>query len=91
MENDDEINVSFPKTLYTESMPDNSKRIAVLYGPLVLAGQLGDTMPDPVYGIPVLLTDNTNVSDWVKPVKGQPNTFTTVDGKAFQYNVDSVL
>ncbi|HNP20927.1 MAG TPA: glycoside hydrolase family 127 protein [Panacibacter sp.] len=77
--NDDEINVSFPKTLYTESMPDNSKRIAVLYGPLVLAGQLGDTMPDPVYGIPVLLTDNTNVSDWVKPVKGQPNTFTTVD------------
>ena len=43
--NDDEINVSFPKTLYTESMPDNSKRIVVLYGPLVLAGQLGDTMP----------------------------------------------
>ena len=51
------------------SMPDNPKRIAFLYGPVVLAGQLGKEMPDPVYGAPVLLTDNRNVSDWVQPVQ----------------------
>lgn len=75
----DEVSIGFHKSLYTESMPDNNKRIAMLYGPLVLAGQLGDTMPDPVYGVPVLLTDNANVNDWVKPVNGQANTFTTVN------------
>ncbi len=42
-------------SLYTESMPDNINRVAFLYGPLVLAGQLGNQMPDPVYGIPVII------------------------------------
>ena len=73
--NNDKIEIQFPMQLYTESMPDNKDRIAFLYGPLVLAGQLGDTLPDPVYGVPVLLTDNRNVSDWLKPVTNQPLTF----------------
>jgi len=60
--------------LYTESMPDNPNRIAFKYGPLVLAGQLGKTMPDPVYGSPVLLTDNKNIHDWVLPA-AQPLQF----------------
>jgi hypothetical protein len=45
-------------------MPDNPNRIALLYGPVVLAGQLGNEMPDPIFGTTVLLTDNKNVSDW---------------------------
>ena len=53
--------------LYTEAMPDNPNRIAFKYGPIVLAGQLGKEMPDPVYGTPVLLTDNKNINDWIKP------------------------
>ena len=48
--------------------------IAFLYGPVVLAGQLGKEMPDPVYGTPVLLTDNKNVNDWMKPA-GRPLQF----------------
>lgn len=56
--------------LYTESMPDNKNRIAFKYGPLVLAGQLGKEMPDPLYGTPVLLTANRNLNDWVKPAAG---------------------
>ena len=56
--------------LYTESMPDNKNRIAFKYGPLVLAGQLGKDMPDPLYGTPVLLTDNKNINDWIKPAGG---------------------
>ncbi|MDP9230716.1 MAG: glycoside hydrolase family 127 protein [Bacteroidota bacterium] len=73
--NGDVISVKFPMNLYTESMPDNPDRIAIKYGPLVLAGQLGKTMPDPVYGTPVLLTDNKNVSDWIKPAANAPLSF----------------
>ena len=73
--NNDKIEVSFPMSLYTESMPDNKDRIAMLYGPLVLAGDLGDTMPDPIYGTPVLLTNNRNASDWAVRDKEQPLVF----------------
>jgi len=61
--------------LYTESIPDNKNRIALLYGPVWLAGDLGTTMPDPVYGTPVLLTNNHNVNDWIKPVTNKALTF----------------
>ena len=37
----DRIDVRLPMTLHTEAMPDNPKMIAVMYGPLVLAGDLG--------------------------------------------------
>lgn len=73
--NNDKIEIEFPMNLYTESMPDNKDRVAFLYGPVVLAGQLGDSIPDPVYGIPVLLTDDKKVSNWLKPVADQPLTF----------------
>ncbi|MFD1820665.1 hypothetical protein SAMN04515674_10817 [Pseudarcicella hirudinis] len=71
----DVIKLSMPMSLYTESMPDNTNRIAFLYGPLVLAGQLGTQTPDPVYGIPVLLTDDKKVENWVNPIANEPLTF----------------
>lgn len=37
----DIVEYNIPMTLRIESMPDNPKRIAFLYGPLVLAGDLG--------------------------------------------------
>ncbi|WP_153800985.1 glycoside hydrolase family 127 protein [Foetidibacter luteolus] len=73
--NNDKVKLTLAKTLHTQSMPDNANRIAVMYGPLVLAGVLGDTMPDPVFGTPVLLTDNKNVSDWIKPSGDAPLSF----------------
>ncbi|MDR6562101.1 MULTISPECIES: beta-L-arabinofuranosidase domain-containing protein [unclassified Arcicella] len=73
--NNDKIALNFPMSLYTESMPDNANRIAFLYGPLVLAGQLGKELPDPIYGTPVLLTDDKNINNWLKPVANQPLTF----------------
>lgn len=80
----DKIDISFEMNLYTESMPDNNNRVALLYGPLVLAGNLGDTVPDPVYGTPVLLTDNRNVNDWAVKDADQPLTFHTKNtGKPF--------
>lgn len=82
--NNDRLEVSFPMDLYTEAMPDNKDRIAIMYGPLVLAGQLGDTLPDPVYGTPVLLTDKQQPSQWLQPVPGQQLEFTTLQaGKPF--------
>jgi uncharacterized protein len=68
--NNDKIEIQFPMSLYTEAMPDNPNRIALLYGPIVLAGQLGKEMPDPVFGAPVLLTDGKNIRDWVQPASG---------------------
>jgi len=61
------IEIRFKMNLYSEAMPDNPNRIAVKYGPLVLAGELGKQMPDPAYGTPVLLTDDKNVNHWIKP------------------------
>jgi uncharacterized protein len=76
-ENNDQLVIIFPMDIYLETMPDNADRIAFLYGPLVLAADLGDTLPDPVYGTPVLLTDNRNFNDWVKTVDMKTLTFET--------------
>ncbi|MCU0358577.1 MAG: glycoside hydrolase family 127 protein [Cyclobacteriaceae bacterium] len=75
--NNDVVELTLPMTIYTESIPDNPDRIALLYGPLVLAGQLGNEMPDPVYGTTVLMTTNKNAVDWIKPVEGAALTFRT--------------
>lgn len=84
MKKNDRLEIKFDMNLYTECMPDNPNRIAFKYGPLVLAGQLGKEMPDPVYGTPVLLTDNKNVNDWIRSIAGTPVTFEMKDvGKPF--------
>jgi hypothetical protein len=41
-------------------------------------------MPDPVYGTPVLLTDNHTVSDWALPLQNEPLVFNLKNvGKPF--------
>ncbi|MCW5910416.1 MAG: glycoside hydrolase family 127 protein [Cyclobacteriaceae bacterium] len=72
----DQVQITFSMSVYSESMPDNPDRIALLYGPVVLAGQLGTTMPDPVYGTTVFLTDDRQVKNWVKP-GAEPLVFET--------------
>ena len=73
--NKDVVEIVVPMKLYIESMPDNKNRVAILTGPVVLAGQLGKVAPDPVLGIPVLLTDDRNVNNWIKPVENKPLEF----------------
>lgn len=67
----DKVIVNFPMGLRTEPMPDNPKRIAVFYGPTLLAADLGPVndpeAAKPSY-VPVLLTDEQPVTDWVNPV-----------------------
>ncbi len=71
----DRITVVLPMTVHTEGMPDNPDRIAFLSGPIVLAAQLGTTMPDPIYGTPVLVTEDRSPANWVRAEAGAPLTF----------------
>ena len=65
--------------LYTQSMPDNPNRLAVFYGPVVLAGVLGNKEPDPVTGIPVLVSTEVNPASWLKADNSQPLVFHSVN------------
>ncbi len=78
--NGDRVEVRLPMTLRTESMPDNPKRLAVFYGPTLLAaklGEVGDPQAVQASYVPVLLTGDKPVSDWVKPVSLAAQTFKT--------------
>ncbi|MGC1391773.1 MAG: beta-L-arabinofuranosidase domain-containing protein [Bacteroidales bacterium] len=76
----DKVEINIPFSLRLESMPDDSNRVAVMYGPLVLAGDLGpvsdSASKDGMY-VPVMMTDDRNPTAWMKPVEGKPNTFIT--------------
>ena len=76
----DSVMVVAPLALHLQAMPDNPNRVAILYGPLVLAGDLGPEN-DPKAGqpdyVPVLLTENRPVSAWVKPLDARPCLFRT--------------
>ena len=78
----DNVEVSIPFPLRLETMPDDSNRVAVMYGPLVLAGDLGpvsDSASKDAMYVPVMMTDERDPSTWMKPVEGKPNTFITVN------------
>jgi len=61
----DKIEARFPESFYTMAIPDNPARIALFYGPVLLAGELGDKEPDPVKGIPVLVSQSRDPNQWV--------------------------
>jgi hypothetical protein len=79
----DRVAVALPKALRLEPAPDNPRRVAILWGPLVLAGNLGlepelgeerrGLLPQP----PPLITAERPVAEWVKPMPGRPGEFRT--------------
>jgi DUF1680 family protein len=90
--NGDTVQVKMPMSLHLEAMPDDPKMVALLYGPVVLAGELGKAGLDAArrYGpeapqlgrVPKLEVPGfiCNVSDLlarVKPVAGSSLTFRT--------------
>ncbi len=76
----DHVQVDLPLDLRLEAMPDNPRRVAILYGPVVLAGDLGPeedpraTQPDYV---PVMIPAGRSIDQWVVPVPGRPCVFRT--------------
>jgi DUF1680 family protein len=77
--NNDKIEFTTPEKLYTEAMPDNANRRAVFYGPVLLAGVLGNTEPDPLKGVPVFVTSETDPNQWLQMVDKKQLSFRTVN------------
>lgn len=83
----DRVEVSLPKSLHLEPLPDNARRAAIMWGPLVLAGDLG---PEPQRAtgrgqritppvVPVLIAADKPVAEWLRPVAGTPGRFRTME------------
>lgn len=73
--NNDKIEFTMPEDVYTEAMPDNANRRAVFYGPVLLAGVLGNTEPDPLKGVPVFVTSETDPNKWLQMVDKKQLSF----------------
>ncbi len=87
----DRVDLVLPKTLRLEPLPDNPRRAAILWGPLVLAGDLGPLPPQRLDeeedlppakraarpATPVMVTAETSPAAWIKPVEGRPGVFRT--------------
>ncbi|HTL72169.1 MAG TPA: beta-L-arabinofuranosidase domain-containing protein [bacterium] len=86
----DEVEIQMPMKLHTEFLPGTTNEIAVLYGPIVLAGELGtNAMPYPfartqtefsklpVPSAPMFATSAADLLKHIKPVAGSPLTFRT--------------
>ena len=64
--NNDKIEVEMPMQLYSETIPGDNNKIAVLYGPLVLAGKVLPKSNDRLFDVPVLVTDQKNPGKWLE-------------------------
>ncbi len=89
----DAIAITLPKTLRLEPLPDNARRVAFLWGPLVLAGDLGAEEGRPRGrehdAVPVFVSAERPVTDWLKPVPDKPGRFRT-EGVGKDRDVDFV-
>jgi hypothetical protein len=89
----DVLQVTVPMRVRTEAMPDDSSKVAFLYGPVVLAGDLGrvpeservrysveqwDNFHKPVAEVPVLVTEARDLSKVVGLVSGNDLVFRTI-------------
>ena len=76
----DRVELTLPKSLRLEPTPDNRQVAAIMWGPLVLAGDLGPrrdgrggaAAADPV---PVLVSSGRPVAEWVAPNGPRPGDF----------------
>ena len=86
----DTVTIQMPMRLHTDFLPDTTNQVALLYGPVVLAGELGtnnmpvplattqsqfNNVPDPA--APMFVCNAADLVSHVKPVSGQPLTFRT--------------
>ena len=87
----DTVSLVLPKVLHAEATPDNPNRVALMWGPLVLAGDLGPerrgAFTDP---IPAFIATGRPVTEWL--VSDKPGNFSstgvgrTLDGRAQEIN-----
>jgi hypothetical protein len=90
----DEVTVRLPMTLRVEPLPGEPKIVALCYGPVVLAGELGkegldkinlytkgqlDLQHTPTPAVPVLRCEPAELLQHIAPDAGRPLTFRTVN------------
>jgi uncharacterized protein len=87
----DKVEMVVPKTLRKEVLPENPNRFAVMWGPLVLAGDLGPEIgrQGSAPEVPVLVAPEEPVANWLKPVDGKPGAFRTT-GAGLKQDIDFV-
>jgi uncharacterized protein len=73
----DRIEFELPTKLRIEAMPDNANRVAVLYGPIVLAAVIPQDESAIVPRSPVFVAENREITKWLKPIAGKPLQFET--------------
>ena len=74
----DSISLVLPKKLHIEGLPDNPRRAALLWGPLVLAADLGPERRGSSPESPALVTAEKPVTEWLQPVADNLGVFRTV-------------
>ena len=81
----DIVNLTLPKVLRKEPLPDNPNRMAFMWGPLVLAADLGpevrgddgDEENPSAPSAPPLVVANEPMQQWLQPESGKPGWFKT--------------
>jgi DUF1680 family protein len=86
----DAVTVTLPKALHLQPTPDMPQRAAIMWGPLVLAGDLGPlperglgrgseqavpAQPQPRVDPPVLVAARRPLTEWLEPVADKPGVF----------------
>jgi hypothetical protein len=75
----DRVELDLPKSLRLEPTPDNGSVAAILWGPLVLAGDMGPRREGRAqaekHAVPVLVTAGGPVAEWVSPAGTRPGDF----------------
>jgi DUF1680 family protein len=88
----DTVAISMPKSLRWEALPDNPNRGALMWGPLVLAGDLGPEQrgrgrPSRPSSLPAFVTEEP-IAKWLRAVDGEtPGTFRAItkEGKEITF------
>jgi DUF1680 family protein len=81
----DMVDLTLPKVLRKEPLPDNPNRMAFIWGPLVLAGDLGPEIRGDdreeerprASSAPPIVAGNQPLAQWLKPESGKPGWFKT--------------
>jgi hypothetical protein len=88
--NGDQVELHLPMGFHLHRLPDNANRASIMYGPLVLAGELGTEglTKEAVNGhygpigeavaAPFFVTKEADLNSWIKPVEGERLKFHTV-------------
>jgi DUF1680 family protein len=93
----DTVELALPKILREEPLPDNPNRLALMWGPLALAGDLGPEQRErrgqgvgaDQQAAPAFVTAERSANIWLKAVADKPGTFRT-EGVGLSKEIDFV-